>query len=98
MVYRHGDILLKRVTKPKGQFKTKKNYVVALGEHTGHKHQLDGEVGLLEREAIRYLDFVKPTPLKHEEHKTLVIEPGTYEVIHEREFDYFQNEIAKVQD
>jgi hypothetical protein len=45
-----------------------------------------------------YLKFYKPVQLTHEEHKTLIIEPGIYKVDREREYDYFEEEINSVVD
>jgi hypothetical protein len=102
-IYRQGDLGITPITKLPADLKVLKTNVLAYGEVTGHKHQL------LEREATQfdiledekrqmYLNIKQPTDLVHEEHKTITIEKGFYFISHEKEYDYFEREIKKVQD
>jgi len=105
-IYRHGDIILKPIEKLPENLKvvSKENeFVLARGETTGHKHLLVAEEPqsmeiLQDKNGRYYLKFYKPVKLTHEEHKTLTIEPGIYEVFREREYDYFEDEINWVVD
>ena len=98
-IYRHGDITLhQREEKPAGEFEKKDKYIVAYGEATGHHHQLQSVVSLASFGISRWLEVFEPTELTHQEHHTLTILPGVYEILEERTFDYFENSIKKVID
>jgi hypothetical protein len=102
---RHGDLLIVKVdTIPAGLKLT--NNVLAYGETTGHKHRLTGQVEVFDNTDHRlmgtvptkYFQALEPQELVHEEHKPIHIEEGMYAVIHEREFDFFEQEIRRVRD
>lgn len=99
-IFRHGDVLLKQIKElPKGS-KILKDKVLAYGEVTGHKHQF-ADPKLIDRYTdgdSLYLQVYQPVPLNHEEHNTLIIDPGIYEQITEREYDPFLESIRTVID
>ena len=101
-IYRHGDVLLKECALPeeKNVLKESNEVTIALGEATGHHHTLYGSVpiGLFEFDDRRYLQIQEEVELRHQEHHMLKIEPGNYEVIIEREYDYFEETMKKVVD
>ena len=73
--------------------------IVQHGEHTGHKHQLHGDgFRFYKKQDKRYLRLLKPTPLKHEEHKEIMLQPGDYRIGIVREYDHFSEEAREVQD
>lgn len=105
-MYRHGDLIFTKVEElPKAVKEVRHNgsYTLALGEHTGHKHVIsvpdiekmkvykDSEGGI-------YLTLEAKASVTHEEHKKLTFAPGTYKMGHEQEYNYFQEEISRVQD
>lgn len=99
-LYRQGDVLLKQVAVlPKEKMK-KKDTVLAYGEATGHMHMFPAiaDVSTWLVNGQTFVEVFRPTMLTHQEHKHLQIEKGTYEVIIEREYDYFQAELRKVVD
>lgn len=66
--------------------------VLAYGEVTGHKHQIreldvelfaPGEASVM---AERFLRVGETSLLIHEEHATIALPPGEYEVRHQREY------------
>ena len=68
--------------------------IVQHGEATGHAHRLTGkefEMYQFFEEGRRYLSIKKTTALKHEEHNTIDIPPGNYEVRIVRELDWFSD-------
>ena len=87
---------------PEGiEFKPARNAVLAEGEVTGHFHVLtcdgistmggasDGTefpLEVAEKDGTMYLRISAPLPLKHAEHATITIEPGTYKVQRQREY------------
>lgn len=100
---RHGDILLKRVDKSFDSVNPKKELAIAYGEVTGHHHSLysDGKshAEVFNFDEKRYLQVLEGVmELRHQEHEMLKIEPGTYEIIDEQEYDPFIQNIRKVVD
>lgn len=104
-LYRHGDLVLKRVAKSKipKTAKLLKTSVLAEGETTGHKHQFSGgQVQLFADKPTStepaIVVVAAETKLIHDEHKPIAIEKGTYEVLHERELNPFHNVERRVVD
>lgn len=108
-----GDVLFHEVELPKGEFEKLKTSTVQEGEHTGHAHRLQFRhddipggsaktnfVILQNKESgIRYLKVTnEPVNLAHEEHKTIAIPPGEYEIRIVQEYDHFAEEARQVQD
>lgn len=109
MYYRHGDLSfhpIKEVPRDVIEIIHNGKYVLARGEHTGHQHVLTldkPEELKIFKDATGRMFFAisektRNAVITHEEHKTIVLEPGIYEMRHEREFDYCLNETRKVQD
>lgn len=46
----------------------------------------------------RYLKVLEPTDLTHEEHNTIILPPGEYEIGIVQEYDHFAEEARQVQD
>lgn len=65
--------------------------VLAEGEVTGHAHVIldDGAVLLSDGEQLAVLDVERKVALTHEEHRTLTVEPGQWEVRRQREYSVF---------
>jgi len=86
-MYRQGDVLILKVGKiPAKAVKQPKSarYTLELGEVTGHSHALlDKDVSgatLFVQDQVKHLETCLDLPLVHEEHDTIKIAPGTYEV------------------
>jgi hypothetical protein len=66
--------------------------VLAYGEVTGHSHVVEGEAELLFRAADveelerRFLHVEAESMLVHEEHDTITLPPGDFEVVRQREY------------
>lgn len=72
--------------------------VLAYGEATGHAHAITEnnaflftfkdapEDKLFEKEVYLRVKGDTPVELRHEEHSTLSITPGTYKIIHQKEY------------
>ena len=97
---RQGDIMLTSIpNKPDGLKPTKP--VLALGESTGHRHEIiDGEV-FVGPDGRRFVEAREGTEIQHltsagavADHAPLTIEPGWYEVGIERELDPFTDREA----
>ena len=102
-LFRQGDVLLRELKSiPKAARPQKHNgpIVLALGEATGHKHQIAEELENVEvfvgPEGQIYLQVRAETALEHEEHAPIRIPPGKYERILQRE--YRPDQVRQVQD
>ena len=89
-MYRQGDVLLVPTKSRKSLFckptiKFRGRVILARGEKEGHTHVLENATvyELFGKETI-VVD--EPTPLVHQEHETIMIPAGEYEVIQQREY------------
>lgn len=93
MTYRQGDVLLVRVDAiPAGTPvpRDRGRLVLAYGEVTGHAHVIDAppeSAVLTAAEERRFLRLVADVPLVHEEHGTITVPAGAYEVRTQYEWD-----------
>lgn len=92
-IYRHGDLLIMPVELiPKG-LSPKKDTVLLEGEASNHFHRLGGGTVFKEEPRINnnfllgYFEIPTETPLTHEEHKTIILPPGKYKFMSQREYD-----------
>jgi hypothetical protein len=88
---RQGDVLLVRVDVDlKGARHVRRDgdrVILAYGEVTGHAHAIrEQHAELRTIGGHRYLRAPVPFTLEHEEHAPLTLEPGTYEVVIQREY------------
>lgn len=104
---RHGDLLLYPTKKAELKLKkvfTGNEFVLAEGEQTGHQHKLtiptkeNAFTIYQDEKGQKYLDLNCKAQLTHQEHNNLIVLPNFYVVKHEREYDYFQETIKRVQD
>jgi hypothetical protein len=103
MLYRQGDVLLIKVNSIPNNLKEAEpesgRYILARGEATGHHHSVETGPALMfvcPEESILYLDVVRPVELVHQEHAAILIEPGQYQVVRQRE--YMPSEVRYVAD
>lgn len=96
-----GDVnLTKIISIPHGVRKVKKSklgYVLMHGE-SGNTHVIKDEIQLFEKDDILYMKNEFNVDLVHEEHKTLRIEPGIWEITPTHEYDYFEDSARNVRD
>ncbi len=90
-MYRQGDVLLAQVRAiPKGRpVKPRRGrLVLAEGEATGHAHTVDGARAELidATPAGVFLRVIEATPLRHQEHDSIVLPRGSYRVVKQREY------------
>lgn len=85
--YRHGDIGLKRTGPPTDDVDHEPGAVtLAFGEKTGHSHVLQEAIAE-EKETPSEVVVQQEAELTHEEHDTIHVEPGTYTVVRQQEYD-----------
>jgi hypothetical protein len=103
-IMRQGDVLLIKIKKIPTDLKsvspTKKGFILAEGEATGHHHAIK-ETESVEMYAANdspflYLIVKEPTKLEHEEHDAIELPLGKYKVVRQRE--YYPGEIRTVLD
>jgi hypothetical protein len=91
---RQGDVLLVPVDEiPKGLETVPREggrLVLAHGEATGHAHVIEGEATFLaedlEELEQRFLAVEEEAELVHDQHATITVPPGKYEVRRQREY------------
>lgn len=93
-IWRHGDVFIQKIESlPNKTLEKKGNNVLLAGEVTGHNHRLQGGVIYKEEPTKEnqwlagYFEIESPTEITHEEHKTIVLEPGIYKFHQQREYD-----------
>ena len=99
MLYRHGDVLIQKVSeKPTGSRKLN-HVILAHGEVTGHSHRIKtkSSARLYETPDDLFLEVTSETAeVVHEEHATIELPQGTYRVWRQRE--YSPTEIRIIRD
>jgi hypothetical protein len=89
-MFRQGDVLLIPVPDMPGGRRIEPEdgrLILARGEATGHHHSVavaDGE--LIDAAEGVFLRIMAPTPLEHQEHGAITLQPGAYRVLHQREY------------
>lgn len=110
--YQQGDVILKKIDKLPEGCSPLKGKVLQLGEVTGHKHQFSetdavklfvdpefaGQEASITPDEGKFLVVDNVAYLRHEEHNTITVDPGIYQVDIVREFDYDQMEMTRVVD
>jgi hypothetical protein len=96
--YRQGDVFLLPVDEKRVNLATARpldHVTIALGEATGHAHRFDASTThvhlLRDSSDTLWIKVEQPSPLVHEEHETLLIEPGLYRYLPQREYDPLAN-------
>jgi hypothetical protein len=94
-IARQGDVLIARVKHlPRGAQPVDREHgrlVLAHGEVTGHAHVVVGEAELFTAADIadletRFLRVEADSQVVHDEHTTIALSPGIYEVRRQREY------------
>lgn len=87
-MYRQGDILLKKIETMPDSVKESEDDVILKGEATGHAHRIvNGTIFTRSGTNQMYIEASVGAELVHEEHNTIPLEAGLYEVIRQREYD-----------
>ena len=103
--YQQGDVIIERVTRiPDSAEKKEPNHakgiVLADGEISGHLHLIEDTdvVTLFEDNGRKYLKIDEPASVSHDEHKTIEMDAGEYEIRIVQEYDHFAEEAREVRD
>lgn len=100
-MYRQGDLLFKEVKKIPNGFKPTTNPVILRGEATGHSHRIEnGKIHTrrlyYRRTEEMFIEIGKNGRIVHEEHKTLLLPQGFFQVV--RQIEYTPLKIVNVMD
>lgn len=98
-LYRHGDVLVRRVSEIPAEAKKRPHLTLAEGEITGHSHRVAeaASASLFELRGERFLlVHGEQATLIHEEHGPITLSRGCYRVWQQRE--YSPQEIRIVRD
>ena len=98
-IYRQGDVLIVEVVAIPKSEQVKGEIILAHGEVTGHAHRIKttpAKAKLWSADAERFLQVMETVALTHEEHATVTIAPGNYQVVIQTE--YTPQELRRVQD
>lgn len=94
-IFRQGDVLIRQIKSlPKAakDITPKDRIVLAYGEVTGHAHAIaPGEAREFSmadaaNATRRFLSVVKEATVRHEEHASIPLPPGIYEIVQQREY------------
>ncbi|NJL15453.1 MAG: hypothetical protein HC913_22225 [Microscillaceae bacterium] len=105
-IYRHGDVILFKIEQsslPRMQAgQATSELVLAYGEMTGHAHRLKGAVEVLplekESEDKIFFRVTERALLSHEEHDTILLEPGYYLKVNQVEYNPFEGIVQFIRD
>jgi hypothetical protein len=100
-MYRQGDVLfVERACRPSGKPVARKNGEILEGEATGHVHRVAPKclatAEVYEIEGKLFISSEEGISIVHEEHLTLELPAGDYEIVRQRE--YSPEEIRNVTD
>ena len=102
MLFQQGDVLIESAEIPKLAKKVKSNgrLILAEGEATGHAHAIveTEKAELFEKDGRLWLGVKEQTDVTHEEHGTVTLPPGDFEIRRVQEYDHFAEEARRVQD
>jgi hypothetical protein len=88
-LYRHGDVLIKRIADLPSDVQRREGVTLAHGEVTGHSHRMQQAqaVQLWERSSELFLEVkAGSATLIHEEHRAIELPQGVYRVWKQREY------------
>lgn len=94
---RHGDLYVTKVDSIPKDLPKKINTELLEGEVSGHVHRLSGGIVYQEQPTLAnnfllgYFEIETETPLSHEEHETIMLPPGKYKFMQQREYDPQEN-------
>ena len=99
-IFRQGDVIVIPCKSIPSGLKQTKRVTLALGEVTGHHHTIhEGATGYASDvdALVEYIEVTgAPADLTHQEHSTIPIPAGTYQVV--KQVEYTPAELRNVRD
>jgi hypothetical protein len=85
--FRQGDLLfIRQDMRPTATLVARPGTVIVAGEATGHAHRLTAGTILEASNGELYLDITHTAQVVHEEHGPIILEPGLWLVVRQREY------------
>jgi hypothetical protein len=85
-MHRQGDILLTAIDQLPEGLTLRPGNVIVMGEATGHAHRLQAGSVLEDAQGHLFLEVPVPTRVVHQEHHSIELKPGCYQVTWQREY------------
>lgn len=85
-MFRQGDVLITRIARLPERLNEHQSKIILAGEVTGHAHRLVQGRVLEDARGALFLEVLQHTQVVHEEHRPLTLEPGSYQIIRQREY------------
>jgi hypothetical protein len=96
-MYRHGDLLIEKIESIPESAKPNDDNIIVYGTTTGHAHKLfNGTV--MEENGNIYLHVWGAGSVTHEEHNTIELPEGNYQVIRQIEYNPYLRVTRQVAD
>lgn len=89
-MYRQGDVLFKPSTRMDPDIREELDTdIVARGEETGHAHRVQPPGKIMQAGSVLFVEVPEGETAKvtHEEHDSLALPEGIYEVANQREYE-----------
>jgi hypothetical protein len=86
--WRQGDVLFERVNDIPREATPRAGGVLFVGERSGHAHRIEegATADVYELGRSLFLKVALTTSIVHDEHRPIVLEPGSYRVWRQQEF------------
>jgi len=87
-MFRQGDLLFVQVDEIPEDAKVDEKGILAYGEVTGHTHRIRGgvEAAMKVAAGVAYVQAMQEARVDHEEHGTITLPPGNWQVVRQREY------------
>lgn len=85
-MFRQGDVLITRIARLPEGLNEHQDMIILAGEVTGHAHRLVQGHVLEDARGALFLEVLQQTQVIHEEHRSLTLEPGSYQITRQREY------------
>jgi hypothetical protein len=87
-ILRQGDLLFVNVDEIPEDAREDKTGIIARGEATGHTHMIrpGQRAALMIVAGVAYVTAIKKCAIDHQEHETVILPPGNWEVKRQREY------------
>ena len=86
LMHRQGDLLIVKCDALPDGLKPRTSNVILEGEVTGHSHRLTKGRILEDAQGRFFLEVLAASQIVHQEHHTITLEPGYWEVVRQREY------------
>ena len=94
-LYRQGDVLFRKVERVSDGAKLSEDKILVRGETTGHAHRASKQLQVFRDQQTQQMFVSGQGQILHEEHGTLDLDQGTYEVLRQREYNPQANRLVQ---